>query len=54
MPSQTNFKRDFCKLSDCRNTLKNHKFDIQKMWSQEPPKSLSVIEQQGKLIKIIR
>ena len=46
--SNTDFKRDFCRLSDCRSTLIKHHFDISKMWKQKPTGAYGFLEQRGK------
>ena len=38
---------DFCQ------TLKRHKFDISKLWTQKPPKPFEFIKQQGVEIKVV-
>ena len=35
--TRSDFKRDFCHLTDCRKVLEAHKFDIKKMWKQSLP-----------------
>ncbi len=41
------------KETDFRQTLKRHKFDILKLWTQKPPKPFAFIEQQGVEIKVV-
>ena len=49
--SGSDFKRDFCRLTDPRHTLDNHGFDIDKIWAQNPTGVFSSIKQNGKDIK---
>lgn len=46
--SNTDFKRDFCRLSNCRSTLTKHHFDISGMWMQKPTGAYGFLEQRGK------
>ncbi len=52
--SLSEFKSDFCrmKLTDCRNSLERHHFDIAKLWVTAPPESFGFIRQNGDAIKI--
>ena len=34
-----------------RAALKRHKFDLSKLWTQEPPKIFSFVEQDGGKVK---
>ncbi len=51
--SQTirDFKRDFCALTNCRDTLNRHQLDMLKLWSQNPPAIFHFISQDSKKIK---
>ena len=48
------FKNDFCKLkvSECRNTLNRHHFDVNLLWNQNAPTAFSFVNQGSKYIKI--
>ena len=39
------------KETDFRQTLKRHKFEISKLWTQKPPKPFSFVKQQAEEIK---
>ncbi len=41
------------KEDDFRQTLKRHKFDISKLWTEKPPKLFSFIKQQAEEIKTV-
>lgn len=43
--SDSDFKKDFINLSDCCSTLKNHHFDINKMWRQVPSGEFAGLQQ---------
>ena len=40
--SRSDFKRDFCHITDLRKTLDTHKLDINKLWCQPLPKGFEV------------
>lgn len=48
--SKSNFKGDFCKLTDARSTLISHKLNVADLWSQNPPKPFTFVNN-SKLIK---
>lgn len=52
--SKSDFKRDFCRLSDCRNTLNKHDFNLDLMWTQKTTGQFSFVEQQSSYIKLDR
>ena len=39
--SRSDFKRDFCRLTDCRQALDIHHIDIGRMWAQPLPEGFS-------------
>ena len=39
--SRSDFKRDFCRLTDCRQTLDAHNLNIGKMWTQPIPEGFT-------------
>ena len=39
--SRSDFKRDFCRLTDCRQALDIHHFEIGKMWAQPLPEGFT-------------
>lgn len=43
--SEKDYKTDFIALKDCKVVLNNHRFDIQKIWRQNPPEPFSFIKQ---------
>ncbi len=51
--SISDFKRDFCGLTNCRNSLEKHKFDIKKLWNKKPKNNFSFVEQLSHKIKLI-
>lgn len=40
--SRSDFKRDFCQHTDCRQALSMHKFDIGKIWTQPLPDGFDI------------
>ena len=50
--SISDFKRDFCGLTNCRNSLEKHNFDIKKLWNKKPKNNFSFIEQLSHKIKL--
>ena len=50
--SISDFKRDFCRLDNCRNVLEKHKFDIKKLWNKKPKNNFSFVEQLSHKIKL--
>ena len=42
--SNSNFKGDFCKLTDARSTLTRHQLDVQALWTQNPPEPFTFVE----------
>ncbi len=42
------------KETDFRQTLKRHKFEISKLWTQKPPKPFAFIRQQAEEIKAVK
>ena len=53
--SVSNFKTDFCrmKVSDCRNLLERHQFDIMKMWTTEPPTAFIGLQQDADKVIVL-
>lgn len=49
--SNSDFKRDFIKLSNCRSVLVSHNLDIRQLWAKKPANVFSFVEQQSNLIK---
>ena len=39
--SRSDFRRDFCRLTDCRQALDIHHFEIGKMWAQPLPEGFT-------------
>ncbi len=37
--SRKDFKRDFCKLTNCRQVLETHHIDVKRLWSTPVPES---------------
>ena len=50
--STKDFKRDFCALSNCRDTLNKHQIDVLKLWGQNPPEVFSFLPSNSGLVKI--
>lgn len=51
--SNSNFKGDFCKLTDARSTLTKHQLDILSLWTQNPPEPFTFVQSNSNLIKKI-
>lgn len=49
--SNTEFKRDIIREKNLMSKLRNHNFDLTKMWVTEPPKEYEGIENDGDKIK---
>ena len=49
--SNSNFKSDFCKLTDARSTLTRHQLDVLALWSQNPPEPFTFVKNNSSQIK---
>ena len=50
--SKKDFKADFIRVSNLANKLKEHQFDINRLWCGTPPAPYQSIENQSKKIKL--
>lgn len=50
--TESEFKRDFCKLSNCRDILEHHHMNVSQMWTQTVPEEFDFIEVNSNKIKI--
>ena len=49
--SNSNFKSDFCKLTDARSTLTRHQLDVLALWTQNPPEPFTFVKNNSSQIK---
>ena len=50
--SDKDFKRDFCAATNVRALLKQHRLDVSKLWTQNPPESFNLVERNSERIKL--
>lgn len=50
--STSNFKADFCKVSNLRATLTKHQLDVLKLWTMNPPEPFTFIPANSSAIKV--
>lgn len=49
--SNSNFKSDFCKMTNCRAVLTKHQLDILKLWTMNPPEPFTFVPRNSNAIK---
>ena len=49
--SASDFKRDFCRLTNCRQVLEAHQIDVQRIWETPVPEGFSVVQGNAGIIK---
>ena len=49
--SNSNFKSDFCKMTNCRAVLTKHQLDILKLWTTSPPEPFTFVPRNSNAIK---
>ena len=50
--SDSDFKRDFCALKDCRSLLERHNLNIKGLWVKEPPETFQFVVRNANQIKV--
>ena len=50
--SISNFKTDFCRISNARAVLTEHQIDVLKLWSTNPPEVFAFVPRNSEIIKL--
>ena len=50
--SSSNFKSDFCALSNCRSVLDRHKLDVAMLWTPKLPDEFTFVEHNSGQVKL--
>lgn len=50
--SVSNFKTDFCRISNARAVLSDHQIDVLKLWTTNPPEVFAFVPRNSELIKL--
>lgn len=50
--SISNFKTDFCRISNARTVLSDHQIDVLRLWTTNPPEVFAFVPRNSGLIKI--
>lgn len=50
--SSSNFKSDFCSLTNCRSVLDRHKLDVARLWTTKIPDEFTFVEHNSGQVKL--
>ena len=50
--SSSNFKSDFCSLTNCRSVLDRHKLDVARLWTTKFPDEFTFVEHNSGQVKL--